>query len=220
MNKHITIFALLFLSSLSLRAAELFVRINAPGMFFASAGSQTHYNNSNTFRFFDLSEGNIELKIVNTANNMSFYTGTLNIGYNQRMVVELDKFANLRVIQTEQISYVNWYTSSSNQSTFIGNNNGNFNNQQAAYQAFLEMLDNETFDSKKLEISKKYIDKTTLSAAEIAGIAKKFEYDSNRLEWAKYAYKNCYDKANYFMLKPVFEYTTNYMSLEDFIEKQ
>ena len=80
------------------------------------------------------------------------------------------------------------------------------------------MLKDDSFDSGKLDKAKKYIDKTTLSASQITEINTKFSFDASKLEWAKYAYSKCYDKQNYFLLKPSFTFSTSYSDLEDYIE--
>jgi hypothetical protein len=85
------------------------------------------------------------------------------------------------------------------------------------FTQFLNSLDKESFDSKKLDKAKKYIDKENLNASQIADIAKKFSFDSNRLDWAKYAYTKCNDKANYFILKEVFSFSTSYDDIEEYM---
>lgn len=216
-----TILTFLALSLLTFKAysSELFIRVNKSASFYAMVGVQTHYNNSNTFRFFDLPQGQNIVKIYYSNSSDLFYTGTINLDYNQRIVCEISENGYLNIVQQQSLSIQNWYTSTVSSSSGY-NDNSNFGNSSsnAGYQEFLKMLNNESFDSGKLDQGKKYISKTTLSAAQIADIAKTFSFDSNRLEWAKYAYQYCHDKQNYFMLKATFAFTTNYSELEKFIE--
>ena len=83
-----TIFTLLVLFSISVSASasELFVRINRSGAFYAMVGLQTHYNNSNVFRFFDLPQGINEIKIYYNNSSDICWSGTINLDYNQRVV--------------------------------------------------------------------------------------------------------------------------------------
>lgn len=217
-----TIFTLLALTFLSLSsfASELFIRVNKAGTFYAMVGLQTHYNNSNTFRFFDLPQGFNEIKIYYNNTSDLIYTGSINLDYNQRVVCEIDASGNLNVIQRQTVVIQNWYTSTvqSNYGNFDNQNFGNNNTGNSGYAEFIKLLKEESFDSGKLDRGKKYVSKTTLSAAQIAEIAALFSFDSNRLDWAKYAYQYCFDKQNYFLLKSSFSFSTNYSELEKFIE--
>ncbi len=133
----------------------------------------------------------------------------------------------MEILQNVIVEYSNWYTPIQNG---LGVNNGNVvypntnqnstvNNQynQQMFTQFLNSLDKESFDSKKLDKAKKYIDKGNLNASQITDIAKKFSFDSNRLDWAKYAYTKCNDKANYFILKEVFSFSSSYDELEEYM---
>lgn len=216
-------------------SAELFIRVLRQGSHVSTAYNQTQTNSTNIFRFFELPGGTTTIQITDQQSGMSVYTGSVNMNYNQRIVAELDQMGVFKIIQTINIITTNWYTSSPetivynpNQGNgFPGNGypNGGYGNygngsNDPAFQQFLTMLENESFDSKRLDQSKSYADKTQLSAQQIADINKKFSFDSYRLEWAKYAYAKCYDKANYFLLKSTFDFTSNYSALEDYIEGQ
>ena len=81
----------------------------------------------------------------------------------------------------------------------MGNNGVN----DPSFLQFIQLLNNESFDSKKLVEAKAYASKAQLSAAQVVEICKTFTFDSNRLEAAKSCYANCYDKANYFLLSTI-----------------
>ncbi len=212
----LVLFTFTFLSS----ASELFIKIQSQGSYYAMVGLQTHNNNNATFRFFDLNQGVTTLSIYATNTNSLFYSGTVNLEYEERLICEIDNYGNLTVVKKEKVSYSNWYTSTvSNANTGYENNNNYGNgNQDVNFQVFLQLLKNDSFDSGKLDKAKKYIDKTTLSASQITEINNTFSFDASKLDWAKYAYSKCYDKQNYFLLKPSFTFSTSYSDLEDYIE--
>lgn len=223
--KKIYLLAVLALTTQISFGAELFVRMLRPGSYVATAYNQTQYNPTNTYRFFELPGGNVSLQISDQQNGFSIYNGSLNLGANQRIVAEIDLYGNLNIIQNTYIASSNWYTPgtvSTQPGTYPGTNPGGgyYPNpaNDPAFQQFLIMLDNESFDSNKLEAAKSYTDKTQLSAQQITDISKKFTFDSGRLEWTKHAYSKCYDKANYFLLKSTFAFSSNYSALEDYIE--
>jgi len=212
--------------------AELFVRVMRSGSHIATASNQTQANTSNIYRFFELPGGYTTLQITDQQSGYGIYNGSLNIAANQRVVAEIDYYGNLQIIQTAYIASTNWYTMGNPGNVVINppvtmpypNNGGyypapNPSNDQAFLQ-FLGMIDDEAFDSSKLDLAKSYVNKTNVSAQQITDISKRFTFDSNRLDWTKYAYSKCYDKANYFLLKSTFTFSSNYSALEDYIEGQ
>lgn len=207
--------------------AELFVRVARIGSHSTTAYNQTQTNTTNIFRFFELPGGNLNLQITDLQTGYSIYNGYVNIVANQRIVAELDINGNLQIIQTSSITATNWYTTTPgnvvyNPNPYPNQNNGGYPNgtNDQAFGQFLQLLDNESFDSRKLELANSYVNKTNLSAQQIADISKKFTFDSNRLDWAKHAYNKCYDKANYFLLKSTFTFSSNYSALEEYMEGQ
>ncbi|MBI1837114.1 MAG: DUF4476 domain-containing protein [Flavobacteriia bacterium] len=214
-------------------AAEIYIRVLKTGTHYATVYNQTQYNSTNIFRFFDLPGGNISIQIIEQSTGTFIWNSSMYLNSNQRIVAEIDNAGNLIILQNVTVEYSNWYTpvnsgnsliNGGTQSTFpnngtnMGNNSGSnavgVNNQM--FTQFLATLDKESFDSKKLEKSKRYIDKGNLNASQIAEIAKKFSFDSNRLDWTKYAYSKCSDKVNYFILKDVFSFNSSYDELEDY----
>lgn len=81
-------------------------------------------------------------------------------------------------------------------------------------------LANESFDSRRLESSKQIATTNCLSADQIAQISTLFEFDNNRLEFAKAAFDKCTDKGNYFKLNETFEFSANARKLEEYISKR
>lgn len=230
MKKLYTLGVILLLTQATF-AGELFIRVMRQGYFNATVSNQAQSNNVGIFRFFELPGGSTWIRITDQNGNLVFNTSYY-VGNNQRVIAEVNSYGNLNIIETQVIN-TTWYNSSYPQQPVYGNpypnygnpgfpNNGGYGNgtDQAAFQQFLSMLDQESFDSNKLTTAKGYADKTQLSAQQIADIAKKFTFDSNRLEWAKHAYARCYDKANYFLLKPTFSFSSSYNDLQTYINGQ
>lgn len=226
MRKIYLLAAIALLTKMSF-GAELFVRVVRPGYHIATAYNQTQSNTTNIYRFFELPGGSINLQISDQQSGLTVHNSLVNLASNQRIVAELDVNGILQIIQTCTITNTNWYTSVSTcGGVSVPNNPGNgYPNGTAgandpAFNQFLSMLEEESFDSKRLETAKSYAEKTMLSAQQITDISKKFTFDSYRLDWAKFAYAKCYDKANYFLLKNTFTFSSNYSALEEYIEGQ
>lgn len=247
--KKIYTLALIALTSHFGFGGELFIRVTRAGSHAATVASQVQSNSTNVFRFFELPGGNTSITIRDQYSGNTIFNGFMNIGANQRIVAEVGSFGNLNVIETTNINNGgNWYTPGTvvyvpNPSYPNGgypypnggygwpNNgypNGGYGNgwpnggygNSAAFDQFLTALEDESFDSGRLEMAKSYVNQTNLSAQQIADISKKFGFDSYRLDWAKHAYGKCYDKANYFLLKSTFDFSSNYSALVEYTEGQ
>lgn len=200
--------------------AELFVRVTRIGSHIATAYNQTQTNSTNIFRYYELPAGNINIQITDQQNGFSVYTGFVSIGQNQRVVAELDAFGSFKIIQIINIAVTDWYTTTNGAVVSGSSSNGGATvpANDPGFIQFLKVLDDESFDSEILELSKSYVLKTQLSAQQITDISKKFTFDSARLDWSKHAYDKCYDKANYFLLKSTFTFSSNYSALEEYIK--
>ena len=74
------------------------------------------------------------------------------------------------------------------------------------YDAAYQMISKESFDSSKLTIAEQVVSSNPMSANQILGICKLFSFESNKLEFAKYAYEFCVDRNKYFLLNEAFTY--------------
>ncbi len=86
------------------------------------------------------------------------------------------------------------------------------------YQVAYDMIADESFDSSKLGLAKQVIDSNPMSASQIVGICKLFSFESNKLEFAKYAYEFCVDRNKYFLLNEVFTYESSKHELSEYIK--
>ena len=208
-------------------AGELFIRVTRPGMHYATVSNQAIYNSTNIFRFFDLPGGGNSVSIVDQQSGMPVFNSLVQVQSNQRVICEVDANGNLIVLQQININILNWYTSTpvnNQQGTIAPSHPGSGQVIVAApdpyFQQFIESLKNESFDSNRLQMIDNYLAKSTVSAAQINEMAKTFDFDSNRLTFAKNVYKKCYDPQNYFLLQNTFEFSSNYQSLTKWINEQ
>lgn len=86
------------------------------------------------------------------------------------------------------------------------------------YQAAYNMISDESFDSSKLDLAKQVITLNPMSSNQILGICKLFSFESNKLEFAKYAYEFCVDRNMYFMLNEAFTYESSKRELSEYIK--
>jgi hypothetical protein len=86
------------------------------------------------------------------------------------------------------------------------------------YQAAYDMIEDESFDSSKLSLAKQVIAVNPMSSSQILGICKLFSFESNKLEFAKYAYEFCVDRNKYFLLNDAFTYESSKRELNEYIK--
>jgi hypothetical protein len=107
------------------------------------------------------------------------------------------------------------------------NNNGSGNNQgvfcnyptdETAFNNALLQISNLSFDSKKLEFAKQISETNCLTTIQIKQIIKQFDFESSKLEYAKFAYKYCFDPNVYFMLNDAFDFSSSVTELNNYIK--
>ena len=87
------------------------------------------------------------------------------------------------------------------------------------YDEAYQLISKESFDSSKLTLAEQVVSTNSMSASQILGICKLFSFESNKLEFAKYAYEYCVDRNKYFLLNEAFTYESSKRELNEFIKK-
>ena len=77
-------------------------------------------------------------------------------------------------------------------------------------QLVLKVLNNQSFDDKKLEIGKLCVVLGHFCTRDLALIAEQFSFDDNRKQFLIDAYPYCVDPENYYSLKEVFQFRSNF----------
>lgn len=79
----------------------------------------------------------------------------------------------------------------------------------------IQVLGNQSFDDKKLEIAKLAVTLGHFCTDDLARIAALFSFDDSRLAFLLYAYDYCEDPQHYPSLRDVFSFQSNYDKLRD-----
>lgn len=102
-------------------------------------------------------------------------------------------------------------------------NNWNDNNfgmamSSQSFNSFKQSLSNESFDNTRMNIAKSVINSNYFTTAQVKELLPLFSFEGNKLELAKYAYKNTLDKNNYFSVADCFSFSTNKDELMRYIQ--
>ena len=87
------------------------------------------------------------------------------------------------------------------------------------FEAALLIISKESFDSNRLDIAKQIVKDNGMSTKQIAQVCSLFTFDSNKLEFAKFAYHFCVDRKRYFLLDEVFTYNSSKEELHEYIRQ-
>ena len=79
----------------------------------------------------------------------------------------------------------------------------------------LQVLENQTFDERRLEVAQLCVTLGRFCTNDLERMARKFSFDDNRKKFLTYAYRYCSDPWNYYSLRDVFEYRSNFDEMMD-----
>jgi hypothetical protein len=86
-----------------------------------------------------------------------------------------------------------------------------------SFQSMKQSLRRESFDNTRLTLAKQMMERNNFEAAQVKEMLQFFSFESNRLELAKYAYRNTVDKKNYYVVYDMFSFTSSKEELSRYI---
>jgi hypothetical protein len=88
-----------------------------------------------------------------------------------------------------------------------------------SFEMLKSALHRESFEKSRLEIAKQTIDRNNFSSLQVREMTLLFAFETNKLELAKYAYRNTVDKNNYTMVYDVFAFRNSKEELTEYIRR-
>lgn len=86
--------------------------------------------------------------------------------------------------------------------------------------SIMAAIDEESFDDGKIIVAKQATSKKCLTVDQIKQIMEEFSFSKNKLDFAKYAYKRCYNPDDYYQVNSAFDFSSEKEELNEFIEDQ
>lgn len=90
----------------------------------------------------------------------------------------------------------------------------------ASFEKMKKNIADKPFSDTKMSTAKVASKNACLSSDQIQKICALFSMDADKLEFAKHAYKNCVDKANYYTISSIFSFSTTTDEFNHFLEGQ
>ena len=75
----------------------------------------------------------------------------------------------------------------------------------------------KSFESTKLEIAKQVLGQRCMTSAQVSDIMGVFDFESTKLDFAKFAYGRTYDIGNYYMINDAFTFESSISDLNSYI---
>lgn len=79
------------------------------------------------------------------------------------------------------------------------------------------IVSQQGFEDDKMTVAKQATRNTFLSVEQIIEIARMFSFEDNRLDYLKFAYNNCIDPENYYLVNSVLTYKSSKDELNEFL---
>ena len=86
--------------------------------------------------------------------------------------------------------------------------------------SIMAAIDEESFDDGKIIVAKQATSKKCLTVDQIKQIMEEFSFSKNKLSFAKYAYKRCYNPDDYYQVNSAFDFSSEKEELNEFISEQ
>ncbi|MDI9258321.1 DUF4476 domain-containing protein [Flavobacterium sedimenticola] len=98
--------------------------------------------------------------------------------------------------------------------------NGRPSMTAANFNSALATIKKQSFEDTRLKTAKQVINVNCLNVNQIIQIANLFNFEDNKLDFAKYAYDYCIEPKNYFKLNGIFTFSSNVDNLSDYIQSR
>ncbi len=84
--------------------------------------------------------------------------------------------------------------------------------------ALISTIQGKDFEATKVSVAKQAVGSATILAEDVARVLRTFDYESTRLDFAKFAYARCCDQRNYFKVNNAFEFESSTAELQRFTQ--
>jgi len=89
-----------------------------------------------------------------------------------------------------------------------------------AFRQAKSTIANQSFDKDKLTIAKQLSSSNCLTADQVKSLMGDMTHESNKIEFAKFAYDRVYDPANYFIVNDALTYSSSVRELNEYIQNR
>lgn len=198
--------------------SELILKIYDNSMFTVIFDRKIYDVPTSQFRLSNISPGSHRIVIKQRVGGRygalrTIYNGNINIPQHSMVRARINKFNRLDIRSV----------------TRLGNNSGNYYNNQHNYgnghynKPLLDLgrlrhsMNNASFESDKRMIAEQAISSHRVKSEQIFRILMMFSFESTKLKIAKFSYRYCMDKRNYYRVNDAFTFSSSIRELNNYI---
>lgn len=87
------------------------------------------------------------------------------------------------------------------------------------FESAKKSIESKTFSDSRMIVAKQITKGNCLSAEQVRDVTSLFDFESGRLEYAKFAYDYCHDQGNYYKVNDAFEFEMSIDELDEHLNK-
>ena len=80
-----------------------------------------------------------------------------------------------------------------------------------------QSLRNERFENTRVTIARQMFNEHAFTAQQVKELLQEFSFENNKLDLAKYAYRNTTDRNNYYVVMDVFSFNSSKQELSNYM---
>lgn len=183
---------------------------------------------NNTIELGYLSEGRHAVKIYKETRKNSYGFGRREMVYDNSVFLKrgfhtditVNRFGKVMVDEQRIDVKSEWYNDEDEYYDSDGGYSSSYNGMSGReFEQLKESLRKEWFENNRLTSAKVVIDKSCFTSSQVKDLMLLFTFENNRLELAKYAYRNLVDKQNAYLLMEAFTFSSSKDELARFIRE-
>jgi hypothetical protein len=197
--------------------SDLILTIYDNSFFTVIFDRKIYENPVSVFRLSNISPGDHRLIIKGRVGGphgayRTLYDGNIEIPINSEITARINKFNEL-VVNSRQN-----YNQNQGYYEYEGNQNQGYHERPLLDMNRLSYsINNASFESDKKMIAEEAIAANRVTAEQVYQILMLFGFESTKLAIAKFAYGNCEDKRNYYIVNDAFTFSSSRRELSNFI---
>ncbi|NOZ33933.1 MAG: DUF4476 domain-containing protein [Chlorobi bacterium] len=140
----------------------------------------------------------------------TIYNGNINIPARSRVKAKINRYNRLVILNIVHLNngYGNGY---------YNNGGGYYNRPMLDIARLQNSMRRASFESDKRIIAEQAVSSHRVKANQVYRILTMFSFESTKLKFAKFAYKYCVDKRNYYLVNNAFSFSSSIRELNNFI---
>ncbi len=198
--------------------SELILKMYDNSMFTVIFDRKIYDNPTSQFRLSNINPGSHRLVIKQRIGGRygalkTVFNGNINIPQHSLVRARINKFNRLDIKNVTRLG--------GNSGNYYNNRGSNYNdhyNRPLLDLGRLEYsMNNASFESDKRMIAKQAISSNRVKAEQVYRILMMFSFESTKLKVAKFAYRYCEDKRNYYRVNDAFTFSSSIRELNNYI---